>query len=289
MRPRAWWLAAAACALIGAGTADEKSPAEVHFSVLSYNVHGLPDWAVDDDPAARMPRIAEKLGAYDVVLIQEDWAYHELLTRDTGHELVERGNASRLALAQWIPLFSGSGLTVLARTSRTRLVQMLSEPYAGCSGWLSGANDCWATKGFTRMRLAFPGERVVDFYTTHLDAGGGEGDQAVRVEQMGHLARAIRKHSAGMPVVLAGDFNLHHDYVDERDVVDQFVRKLRLRRSDAQANPAWRSRVDYLWYRDGARHGLELLEAGQAHEFAHAGAPLSDHPALYGKFALSER
>ena len=286
LRTSAWSLVAGIWMLLGAALADEVGFPEVRFSVLSYNVHGLPAWVVDDDPEQRTPRIAALLGAYDVALIQEDWAYHELLTRGTGHELIERGNLSRLALAEWISVLGGSGLTVLARTSSAERVSVSKQPYSGCSGWLGGANDCLATKGFTRLRLRFAGGSLVDFYTTHLDAGGGEDDQAVRVSQIAQLTRAVRQQSSGVAVIIAGDFNLHFDRPEHRAVIDRFGAELRLSRSEARGDPERWSQLDYLWYRSGAAHALELLESGEALEFVHDGVPLSDHPPLYGKFAL---
>src|SRR5262249_59183786 len=42
----------------------------VVLAVLTYNVHGLDAWLVDDDPVARMPQISERLERADTALVQ---------------------------------------------------------------------------------------------------------------------------------------------------------------------------------------------------------------------------
>ena len=41
-----------------------------------------------------------------------------------------------------------------------------------------------------------------------------------------------------------------------------------------------------MFYRPGEGADLELVEAGEALEFRDGGTPLSDHPALYGRFRI---
>ena len=45
------------------------------FSVLTYNIHGLPPEVTNDDTSERIKQIAPLLEAYDVVGLQEDWIY----------------------------------------------------------------------------------------------------------------------------------------------------------------------------------------------------------------------
>jgi hypothetical protein len=135
------------------GSLAQETREPVELSLLTYNVHGLHEWLVDDDPPARMPRISALLDAYDVVLIQEDWSYHELLTQHVEHEVIERGNSSHRTLAAVLPfLFSGSGLTALAR-EREQLVSASRDHFGHCAGWLGGGMDCYASKGFLQLRL----------------------------------------------------------------------------------------------------------------------------------------
>ncbi len=274
-------LALAACLL---ATALGTEPIEL--SILSYNTHGLAAWIARDDPEARFPEISRLLNGYDVALIQEDWEYHELLTEHAVHRVVERGNDGERLLGV-LPLFNGSGLTSLVRLEPDAVTQVTREPYGTCSGWLGGANDCLATKGFLLVRLRLAEGIEVDVVQTHLDAGRGDGDRAARARQLALLAQRLTELSDGRPLVVAGDLNLHHDVSADRELLERFMSALGL--ADSGAKPAdaarWR-RVDYVLYRSGGDVALELIEAGEALEFAHEGKPLSDHPALFARLRL---
>jgi endonuclease/exonuclease/phosphatase family metal-dependent hydrolase len=254
------------------------------FDLLSYNVHGLPSWIAGDAPELRTPEIARLAEPYDVVLIQEDWSYHDLLAAGTTHDTVERGNGSRFAIAEWLPLFGGSGLTLLARTDVTGSDH---GHYSACSGWLGGANDCLATKGWLRVRLRF-GSHEVDLYNTHLDAGESDEDRAARRVQLDELAAAIEAKSADVPVVLAGDFNLRHANVEDRALLDRLLERTGLQDSGARGPDPTRH-LDYILYRGAATSRLEAISADEASEFERSdGTPLSDHPALKARFRLAE-
>jgi hypothetical protein len=45
------------------------------LKVLTYNIAGLPDGFMTPHPSANMARIGQLLGRYDLVLIQEDFAF----------------------------------------------------------------------------------------------------------------------------------------------------------------------------------------------------------------------
>ncbi len=275
-----------ACLLAAALFAGPVGDAPVELRVLSYNTHGLVGWIAGDDPESRFPKISQRLHAYDVVLIQEDWSYHEELVSWAPHEVVERGNGSRLALASLLPIFGGSGLTTLVR-SRDWLLDVGREPYDTCAGWLGGANDCFGTKGFLHVRLRLPPDRRLDVYQTHLDAGAGPDDQAARVHQLELLTERIAAISGDRALILAGDFNLDAKLPEQRAALDDFAQGLGLQDSRAAPAPgtAWRQ-LDYVFYRSGAQVEIELLEAGEALEFRDATIPLSDHPALFTRFRI---
>ncbi|HUF32028.1 MAG TPA: hypothetical protein VMN58_02320, partial [Acidimicrobiales bacterium] len=54
------------------------------FTALSYNVAGLPEALSGSDPATNSPLISPLLNAYDLVLLQEDWADHLHDAREAG-------------------------------------------------------------------------------------------------------------------------------------------------------------------------------------------------------------
>jgi endonuclease/exonuclease/phosphatase family metal-dependent hydrolase len=249
--------------------------------VLSYNTHGLVAWVAGDDPATRFPIIGAKSNAYDVALLQEDFAHHYALRRGARQPIVERGNPSRFQ--SWCPICGGSGLTILSGWKREDLLELVNRPYRECAGWIGGANDCLATKGFQRMRLRLPGGGELDFVNTHLDAGGSSADREVRRAQLEQLRRSIESEVAAGALILAGDLNL--DAADSEDVVlrDAFTRALGLADSGARGGNRWR-RLDYILYRSGVGLELEVVEAGEDASFVHEDAPLSDHPAIFARF-----
>jgi hypothetical protein len=267
--------------LVALGGADplraEPSPGAVELRVVTYNTHGLPAWIAHDDPERRFPVIGRLLDAYDLAVVQEDFFHHELLLGAITLPLRARGN-------------EGSGLTTLARLPARVLVETQAEPYGICSGWLFGANDCLGDKGFLRTRLALANGTRVDFVNTHLDAGRDDADREARRAQLEILAERLRGASAGVPLVVGGDLNLHHDDPRDRALLDRFSAALGLADSEARpvAGSAW-SRIDYLLTRGGDGVAIEVLEAGMAAEFVHDGAPLSDHPALWVRLRVVAR
>lgn len=253
------------------------APGAVELRIVTYNTHGLPAWIAGDDPERRFPLIGRLLDAYDLAVVQEDFYFHELLLGAITLPLRARGNER-------------SGLTTLARLPAADLVETEAEPYGTCSGWVLGANDCLADKGFLRTRVALPNGARVDFVNTHLDAGGADADREARRAQLAILAERLRRASAGVPLVVGGDLNLHHDHPSDRTLLDEFVAGLGLADSGARPPPdsGW-GRIDYLLYRSSPDVALEVLEAGMAAEFVHEGAPLSDHPALWARLRVVTR
>jgi endonuclease/exonuclease/phosphatase family metal-dependent hydrolase len=254
------------------------------IAVLSYNVHGLNHWLVSDDPEARMPEISSRLERYDVALMQESWDYFDLLASHLTHPVRERGGGPQAGM------FGQSGLVTFARP---RLVALNRESLGACSGWLGGANDCWADKGFLRLRLRLANGVEADFYTLHLDAGRGDDDRAARALQLDHLARRVQSLSGDGPLVVAGDFNSDASNDADRGLLDRFRESLRLADTGARRADDGRfadERIDYIFYRAGGGVAIEPVAVGEAREFELRHAPLSDHPALFARlrFAASD-
>jgi len=257
--------------------------------VLSYNTHGLPSLLVRDAPERRFPEIGRQLGRYDVALLQEDFAHHERLQTHldakAGVQVVAQGNPSRFS---WCPICSGSGLTLVSRLPQTSWSDIEAQPYGLCAGWLSGASDCWATKGFLQARLNLANGLEVDFVETHLDAGDGEKDRVIRDRQLEVLGRALHKQDRDAALVVVGDFNLEDGDTRDTRARRTFTRSLGLANSGAHAAPgsSW-DVIDYIFYRSGRRTHLEVVEAGEDTRFTLDGAPLSDHPAIQAHFRVS--
>jgi endonuclease/exonuclease/phosphatase family metal-dependent hydrolase len=251
------------------------------ITVLSYNVHGLPSLVVADDPEARMPEISSRLNRYDVALVQESWTYGEALGAQATHRIKERSGGVDTGL-----LFQ----TGLATFARPRLRAVTRGSLGACAGWLDRANDCFADKGFLRVRLALTNGVELDFWNLHLDAGEDETDRGARDTQLRRLADRVRELSGVGPLVIAGDFNLDEANPADRALLARFAGELSLEDSGARAaagGPFAHKHIDFILYRSGGGVALEPDEVGEAREFSDGPTPLSDHPALYARLRVS--
>ena len=90
-------------------------------------------------------------------------------------------------------------------------------------------------------------------------------------------------------MIIAGDFNMSFDDDEERELVVKFRKELTLEDPgiDPRDSPLWTNRIDYIFFRQGDRVRMDVIEAGIAEEFLWEDAPLSDHPALFVRFRVS--
>ncbi len=265
------------CLISAPLAAGAREPIEI--SVLTYNIHGLPSWIARDDPPARIPLILEKAAAYDIVLLQEDFAYHDVVVANAKHPHLFRGNGG------WAPLLEGAGLTILSRFDSSGAP--LREAYGVCNGHLGAANDCLGNKGFLMTRLALPNGATIDVWDTHLDAGASDGDHRARVAQLERLAAAIESQSAGRALLVGGDFNLEWDTARDRALLEWFRDRVGLTIAAQTPPDGWESHLDYLLIRAGDDVVIRRNDGGKDEVFVdRAGKPLSDHPAIFGSFDL---
>ena len=211
---------AAACTVPGGpGGPGGGGHARGSFSVLTYNVAGLPQEISTENPQAHIPLISPLLNEYDVVLTQEDfdwWMpvveqldfvhYHERLRAEATHEYRSARHPGPEAVGidpAARGMFVGDGNGILSRlpfTGNTRV------PWTECFGGIDtsdgGAGDCLAMKGFAMVTLTLPSGGEVDLYTLHAEAGGTAEDQRLQGEDYAQLAAFITEHSAGRAVII---------------------------------------------------------------------------------------
>ncbi len=305
IRPLAMVLVLAAIVLPGRSDAEP-------LRIVTYNVHGLPfvvnQLKVHSFPRARMRKIASQLGGFDLALLQEDFAYHRPLTRTFDRARVLRGGGPTfrpgyvVTAPLWLPLlavfnvglwplFNGDGLTTIAVAPDLGVEPLASQRYRRCGDYLVGGNDCFAAKGFLATRVTLRNGAVVDVYNTHLEAGVEwalrSEDQDVRRSQLEELAAAVRRHSAGRAVIVAGDLNSDALRPEAFTAVENFMAVLGLAdgRAWAETDARWRRKLDHVLYRDGcgARLGTPLVREERAFRTARS-KPLSDHPAVSAAF-----
>ena len=263
------------------------------IEILVYNTHGLPAAFAGDDPEERFPLIAEKTKSYQLSLLQEDFAHHELLLKNLNEESVAvRGNGNNKSLC---PFCSGSGLTIIN----------------SCSGWLRGLNDCFASKGFQLARIKTPSGKYVFVLNTHLDAGRSTSDRKVRAKQLNQILAKVKPVTSEEALIVAGDLNLRWNDPEDRELLEDFIADLRLtdsfmvqdsykrakavnitshfeldHKGETQSERAWPI-LDYIFYRNGRTTSLEVLDVGEDQDFQYENGPLSDHPALFLRLRIN--
>ncbi|MDQ0596568.1 exonuclease III [Streptomyces canus] len=203
-----------AAAVLGGLTAAAPSAAAADsgtFSVLSYNVAGLPE-AISSAPTPResaTTAIGGRTAPYDIVHAQEDFNYHAYLyAADTAH-------AHRTATSGGAAI--GSGLNTLSKIP-------YDEDDFERVRWNTctyGSGDCLTPKGFTFMRERLAEGVYVDFYNLHTNAGTNADDLAARADNLSQLTAFIATHSAGNAVVVMGDTNTR--YTRSGDTIAEFA------------------------------------------------------------------
>jgi hypothetical protein len=271
------------------------------FTILSYNVAGLPQEVSQENPSEHIPLISPLLADYDIVLTQEDfdwWQpaldsidfanYHERLREQAGHPYQsERHPGPEVVGLEWETerpaLFVGDGLGLL---SNFPFDEFRRAPWSTCG---AGAADCLAMKGFAMARIELAQGVTVDLYNLHADAGSGEDDKAARIAGYDELAAYMEENSAGSAIILGGDTNLHTDAEsddpDEREdarLWRAFLRTTGLSDVCDALDCAEPDRIDKLAFRNGGGLDLEPVTwEFQTETFVDPGGePLSDHDAL---------
>ena len=255
------------------------------IKILAYNTHGLPAVFAGDDPEERFPLIGEKTKSYQLSLLQEDFAHHELLLKNLSEGSVAlRGNTNNKSFC---PFCSGSGLTMISNLEKEWQIEIQSEAFNTCSGWLGGLNDCFATKGFQFARIETPSGKHFYVVNTHLDAGRNSSDRQARATQLQQIAAKMKQETSEEALIIVGDLNLRWNDPEDRALLEAFKKDLGLTDSikGVQAEGGWPI-LDYVLYRNGRTTTLEVLEAGEDIAFQNEKEPLSDHPALFMKLLI---
>ena len=247
-------------------------------SVMTYNVAGLPEDLSASHPAENTKRIGALLNDYDVVLLQEDFAYHTELVGAAHHAYrfpSEPDDAHTI------------NATGLARFSRDAAERRVVWVWEACHGTAGSGSDCLASKGFAvaehEIRL-MTGAVLVDIYNLHMDAGENHDDERAREAQAAQLMRAIDARSATKAIIVAGDTNADSPWdgamamLAAAGFVDVCV-------ALDCADP---DRVDRVLYRSSAFVTLKPSRWRTPEEFVtEEGQPLSDHRPVAVDFEVS--
>ncbi len=275
---RATALLAVLIGLLAAANARAKPPVPLKgsFSLLTYNVAGLPEGLSSSKPSVNMPLIGKLLNRYDLALVQEDFAYGRELRAAIAHQYATPAflRVDRTDL--------GDGLS---QFSKMPFVGYLRETWRDCNGVFGAFFDCLAPKGFTFARHLLARGTSVDVYNVHLDAGYSKADEQARAKQLAQLWEAIERHSRGRAVIVAGDTNLE---LREAAVFNDFLSKSKLVDACQKLGCPEPSRIDRVMFRSTA--ALRLVAHNWRTEAAfvdNAGVPLSDHQPVIVDFDWS--
>jgi hypothetical protein len=263
------------------------------FLALSYNVAGLPEGISGSHPLTNTPIISPLLNAYDLVVVQESWqtpdpnplaplrVYHELLVADSDHPFKSVPLPQPLNTDPFRPsAFLADGLAMFSQYPFTGVIH---EPWETC--WPTAA-DCFALKGFMVARTTFAPGVTIDVYDLHMEAGGDPEDEAARDLGVTQLVNMITTYSAGRPVIVGGDFNLHTDEEPDSTTYQRLLAETGLADVCAALSCPQPGRIDKFAFRNGA--GITLTPMSWQFEtdvfVDPLGDPLSDHDALAVRF-----
>ncbi|MCP4113140.1 MAG: hypothetical protein GY749_47690, partial [Desulfobacteraceae bacterium] len=178
------------------------------FSVLTYNVHGFPEF-IGGITEAEMRSISEFIESWDVDIagIQEDWVTHEELISN----LTTGTYPYRTDHFCGTPTSFGDGLLTIsgfAFDPNASVRYQFNKCFGTLMEYINGETnspDCETEKGFSMTRIYIAKDLVVDFYNLHSNTGGHDNVNGPNMEQVGIY---MEENSYGNAIVLVGDFNM---------------------------------------------------------------------------------
>ena len=264
--------------LTASGCGDD--PDQGEFSVLTYNVAGLPEPISGSSPSVNTPRISPMLNAYELVVVQEDFWYHHELVAQVDHPYRSRPMWEQPGL-----LRMGDGLN---RFSRFPLGELTRVTWIECNGALDCSSDCLTTKGFSVSAIELADGLVLDLYNLHMDAGGCDGDLRARRVQTEQLLQKIRTRSAGRAVIVAGDTNLKRSRPDDVEALEHLLSEANMQEACLFLN-CRQETIDRVLFRSSDSVSLLPVSWDHPPQFVDPeGNDLSDHKPVAVRFHWEE-
>ena len=271
-----WWSLLVALGALVLGAKDGNTEPAGHgataqgsFSLLTYNVAGLPIFISQSEPTRNMPEIGSLLNLYDVALVQEDFAYHDALNTRAKHTYRSP------PLVPDAKVGIGDGLNVFSRLPFTRFERV---SWRACNGRFSDGSDCLAPKGFTFEEEELTPGVSIDLYNLHMDSGDAERDVSARALQAEQLLSFIDRHSADHAVIVAGDTNMGRE---SESILERFMKVARLTDACRTLSCRWPNLIDRVMYRGSSELTLRATQFAIDDRFVREdGRNLSDHRAI---------
>ena len=177
------------------------------FSVLSYNVDGLPQIFQDGrnpggNPALYTPYIGAKVIPYDIVNVQEDFNSHAALYAADTHpyRTATSGGAG-----------VGSGLNTMSNFPFSDDIDRVTWTNRS----LDEANSL-TPKGFTWLRIRIAQGVYIDYYNLHANSGTDTAaEETDRADNINQIVAYINANSVGNAVIVTGDTNSRYTRVED--------------------------------------------------------------------------
>ena len=229
------------------------------FKLLSYNIYGLHPILLNSNfkkknPKNRIETIFEESKFFDIILLQENWFYndmiqrimidHQILISEKTNFFIKKNN------------YRSSGLNI-ALSNDFDIIHNEHILFSDCNGYLSNFNDCFASKGFIYTLISIDDYKI-NLYVTHLDAGYNIGDVRSREIQLKEISNHISNIKNKYPMIISGDFNIN--YYTHAEIIDNFVVKnnLNILRWDKKIET--NEMIDYIFYKSGKKNSINILK-----------------------------
>jgi hypothetical protein len=239
------------------------------FTLITYNVAGLPVFVSQSEPVTNTPLIGLMLNLYDVAVVQEDFAYHGALSAEARHAFrtEPQSPSSKVGI--------GDGLSVFSRFSLRKFQRI---PWRACNGKFRDGSDCWTSKGFAVATQEIEKGVEIDLYDVHMDSGHAPADVRARALQADQLVEYIARHSAQRAVIVAGDTNMGQD---SEETLRSFLARAGLTDACRALVCSDPERIDRVMYRSAPGVELRIPKFVVDERFVRPdGKALSDHEAV---------
>jgi endonuclease/exonuclease/phosphatase family metal-dependent hydrolase len=238
------------------------------FSLLTYNVAGLPAIISDENPETNTPLISPLLNAFDLVLVQEDFAYHAALDSSANHPHKAPPSTSMTgSLGDGLAMFSNIPFNGVAH-----------HRWTACNGLFDQGSDCLTEKGFAVATFELAPGAQVDVYDLHADAGRGNADYDARESQMEQLVAFLGTRPTDRALIIAGDTNLKDD---DEAVFQMLLTGAGLQDACRTLDCPEPERIDRVLFKSSSSVVLTPVSWQVDNSFVDGdGEPLSDHEAV---------
>lgn len=169
---------------------NENQQNEGSLTVLSYNIAGLWEIISESNPKKYIKQISPKLNSYDIVNIQENFAYNKELNSQLKFKYKTEYTGN--------PPF-GDGLMTL---SKYPLYNYDRIEWDKIYGW-----DSASRKGFTFTSIEIKKGYFIDIYNLHGDAFDDKKSIEGRNSNLAQISKYIQGISEGKAVIVFGDTN----------------------------------------------------------------------------------